>query len=49
MGDVIPLVKKSKVSKVDIQMQIEVLEDGSLWYRFKLSKSNAWSEWKMVE
>ncbi len=49
MTNVIPLVKKSKVSKIDIQMQVEVLEDGSLWYRWCDPKTAKYVEWRKWE
>lgn len=51
MNNVIPL-KKPKVSKVDIQMQIEVLKNGSLWYRWldpKTSEYVEWRKWEKIE
>lgn len=48
MGDVVPL-KKPKVSKIDIKMQTQVLEDGSLWYRWVDPKTDEYVEWRKWE
>lgn len=48
MSNILPF-KKTVFGSVTLLLNYEALEDGSLWYRFKLSKSNTWSEWKMVE
>lgn len=48
MSNIVPF-KKTVVGNITLNLECEALEDGSLWYRFKLSKSNTWSEWKMIE
>jgi len=49
MNNVIPLVKKPKVSNVYIQMQVDALEDGSLWYRWLDPKTGEYVEWRRWE
>lgn len=39
------------ISQITIQIrcQADVLEDGSVWYRFEDIKTGEWMEWDMLE
>ncbi|QDP50227.1 MAG: hypothetical protein Tp178MES00d2C33159851_17 [Prokaryotic dsDNA virus sp.] len=36
------------VSKIDLQVDTQILEDGSLWMRTKLDIEEEWGEWGLV-
>lgn len=42
--------KKStrRVSKINLQVDTQVLEDGSVWLRTKLDIEEEWGEWERV-
>ena len=48
MGNILPF-RKTVVGNITLNVEYEALEDGSMWYRFKVYKSDVWSEWRKIE
>ncbi len=51
MGQVIAFKKKKKICEMSVEFQCEILEDDSIWFRFRESwyKEGRWSEWTKVD
>ena len=40
--------KDNKTITISLEVQTEILEDGSLWMRTKLNTDKEWGEWERV-
>lgn len=40
--------KDKKITTMSLEVQTEILEDGSLWMRTKLNIEEEWGEWERV-
>lgn len=40
--------KDNKTTTISLDVQTEILEDGSLWMRTKLNIEEGWGEWEKV-
>ena len=47
MTNIIPFRKPTHIGNIMISVKYDVLEDGTVWYCWKLFKE--WSEWEMID
>lgn len=47
MTNITPLRKSTHIGSIMISIKYDVLEDGSVWYCYKLGKH--WSEWEKID
>lgn len=45
--NILPFKKPSHIGAITVMVKYDVLEDGSVWYSYKLGKH--WSEWEKVD
>lgn len=41
--------KKSNLHKITVKLEVETLEDGSVWWRVQDSKTGEYGEWVKLE
>ena len=48
MNNTLQFKPKAKKFCITLSLDCEILEDGSLWWRYKINTEKEWSEWRMI-